>query len=655
MVRSLKKPLVDDVPTEEYLGVDQERAGTALRRAGSSLTLLASLLLEEAMTPEIRHRVTSERGLAVLVEAPSAAWVPHLRRALAQIAKWGLIEGRDGSYQARRKPTDGAAELVEAVAAGQRVAVICHAPEAHVPPAFIAAADLRLRTGRPTAALVAAAIRALTGRTPRKLPTSVEGLDLPELALALRSGAGGATGCVKRLQRTLAARASSAPLREVPLVHNLHGMGEPGGWARRLVDDFHTMRPELFWREADKCSVWAGDPGTGKTSLAHSLALSLGLEFRETSVAAWFEGSSYLDKTIAALVEAFAGARARGREGRGVILFCDELDALPSREGGEDDRTGSYWKPMQQAYLREVEATAAAGERVILIGATNHPRRLDPALLRPGRFGRVISVPRPDASALEGILRQHLGEDLAEADLARAALAGLGGTGADVTAWVRGARRSARVAGRSMTLDDLLDEVLPPDDRSADDLWRCAVHEAAHGVVAHAFGGQVRKVSIVASGRRGGSTVIAPGDAQTLGKDGLQALVVSALAGRAAEEAFGLGVSTGAHDDLAHATGIAASARVSFGLGGTLVHRAPMERAATLLEGDPELRASVGRDLQRAYVAASGHVRDRRNLVEALARLLLTERVVDGGDFMRLMAAHDRAQAALDGQEACHG
>ncbi|CAX26046.1 protein of unknown function [Methylorubrum extorquens DM4] len=78
----------------------------------------------------------------LLVEAHSAEWVPHLRRALAQVTKWGLIKGRDGAYRAWRKPTDGAAELVEAVAANQRVAVNCRVPEAHVPPVVIAAADL---------------------------------------------------------------------------------------------------------------------------------------------------------------------------------------------------------------------------------------------------------------------------------------------------------------------------------------------------------------------------------------------------------------------------------------------------------------------------------------------------------------------------------
>ena len=117
MIRNLKNTDPEDMPADEFLGLNHEPAGTALQRAGSSLALLGQLLLEEAMTPEIRRRVIGERGIAVLVEAPSMAWVPYLRRALAQTGTWGLIEGRDGSYRAGRKPTDGVAELVESVAA----------------------------------------------------------------------------------------------------------------------------------------------------------------------------------------------------------------------------------------------------------------------------------------------------------------------------------------------------------------------------------------------------------------------------------------------------------------------------------------------------------------------------------------------------------
>lgn len=649
MIRHLKS---DIARAQEGLVEDDEPQGTALQRAGSCSGMLGRLLLDETMTPEIRQRVATERGIAVLVEAPTAAWVPALRKALNHVGSWTINEGRDGSSQNRRRPSDGAAELIEAVGAGQRVAVVCHAPEAHVPPAFIAAADVRLAPGRPTAALVAASIRALTGRTPRRMPARVEDLDLPDLAAALRSGAGGASGCVRRLERALAGRvSSSAPPRDVPLVHDMHGMGEAGLWARQLVEDFRSMPEGRFWREADRTCMISGDPGLGKTSLVHSLARSMDLQLFEVSVSRWFEGSGYLDRTMAALVEDFSKARAKAREGRGVILFADEADGMPRREDGGGDRNSSYWQPLQQAYLREIEATAAAGVRVVLIGATNFPGRLDPAVLRPGRFGRLLRVPRPDAAALAGILRQHLGDDLAREDLSRVAEAGQGATGADVTAWVKGARRAARVAGRPMDLEDLLAEVLPPEDRSAEDQWRCAVHESSHAVVTNALASNpVLRISIVSSGRRGGSTVVGPSGTQTLGRDGLQALVISALAGRAGEEEFGLGPTTGAHDDLTYATGVAASARASFGLGGTLVQRATLDRAAALLEGDAELRAAVGRDMHRAYLAARECVRANRTLVEALARLLVEQRVVDGQDFLRLVEAHDRAV-----MEASHG
>ncbi|POR42374.1 AAA family ATPase [Methylobacterium sp. V23] len=655
MIKQLKNKHPDEIPADDYLGLGDEAENPKATSCGG---VLARLLLDEVLSPEVRARIRTERGIAVLVEAPSAAWVSYLRGALADLAAWGHIEVRDGSSRYKRKPEDGAA-LADAVGAGLRVAVVCHAPEAHVPPAFIATADMRLRLGRPTVSLVEAAIKTVTGEAPRDVPAQVDRLDLSDLLVALRSGAGGAAACVRRLERAVTSGVkSSTPLRDVPPIHDLHGMGPAGDWCRRLVEDFRTMPADAFWREADRCCVISGPPGVGKTSLMHSLALTMKLDLLETSISSWFEGSSYLDRTLAALVAAFSGARSQGRSSRGVILACDELDAMPSREDGGDERHTSYWKPLQQAYLREVEATAAAGVRVILIGATNYAGRLDPAILRPGRFGRVVHVPKPDAIALAAILRQHLGPELPDADLSGVADAGLGSTGADVTAWVKAARRAARIAGRPVMLADLAAEVLPAEDRSEADLWRCAVHEAAHAVVAHAEGsGRVQRVSIVSIGKRGGATMVSSGGAPTLGKDGLQALVVAALAGRAGEAEFGLGASTGSHDDLAQATRIAASIRVSFGFGGTLVHRADMDRAACLLEQDRTLRTAVGRDLDRGYAAALASVRANRDLIGALATLLMERRVVDGADFLRLVEAQGMAPAPAAGMtmEASHG
>ena len=209
MIKQLKNKHPDEIPADDYLDLGDEAENPKATSCGG---VLARLLLDEVLPPEVRARIRTERGIAVLVEAPSAAWVSYIRGALADLAAWGHIEVRDGSSRYKRKPEDGAA-LADAVGAGLRVAVVCHAPEAHVPPAFIATADMRLRPGRPTAALVAAAIRALTGEEPELVPTSVDGLDLPDLLTALRSGAGGALACVRRLERAIAtgARSSTPP------------------------------------------------------------------------------------------------------------------------------------------------------------------------------------------------------------------------------------------------------------------------------------------------------------------------------------------------------------------------------------------------------------------------------------------------------------
>ncbi|MCJ2082486.1 AAA family ATPase [Methylobacterium sp. J-090] len=639
-----RRPRKSDPETAEaFLGNEDLDIPTVEHRENPS-KVLASLILEKALTRATRKRLQNERGLAVLVEPPTAAWVLQVRSALCLAFDWGMTDARDGMGRTR-KPTDGAAELADVIASGQRVVVVCHAPDAHVPPAFIAAADLRIRLNRPTAAMVSTAIRKLTGKAARRVPAQVEILDLPDIASALRNGIGGPAGCVRRLERAIAAKSSpGANLRRVPPVHELHGQGEAGVWARRLVDDYRTMAPADFWAQADKSVVVFGDPGVGKTSLAHSLSVSTGLPLLETSVAAWFEGSGYLDKTLAAMTEAFAAARSHG--GNGCVLVLDELDGMPGRKAASSDRDSTYWMPLQAAYLRAVETTAAPGSRVILIGCTNFPDRLDPALLRPGRLGRLIHVRRPDAAGIAGILRQHLGDDLAGIDLTGVAAAGVGSTGADVTAWIAQARRTARLAGRSLRIGDLLEAVLPADDRSEADRYRCAVHESAHSVVAHMMGGgRIRRVTIVATGQMGGTTELDDHGSAVMSKETLDARIMAALAGRAGEEEFGLGPTTGAHHDLAQATGIATAIRTSYGLGDSLLHRSHVDRASGLLDFDAALRKAVEGDLARLYADTLACVRRHRSLIEDLARLLMKTRIVEAPAFLRLVGDYE---AALD-------
>lgn len=637
---------------EAYLlgeeGGDEYRADPTVR--ASTAQTLGQLVLDAALVPAERRKLASRDGLAVLLEAPSPSWVAPLRHALNSLGSWDHVESRDGTARFKRKPDDGAAELTGMLAAGRRVAVICHAAAQHVPAAFIAAADIRIRPGFPTEDILRAAIEAVTGRAPGKLPDAAGLLDLGDLEAAIRERST-AADCVRRLSAACRHRfGAQEDTGTVPLVSELRGYGPSGEWANRLVEDVNAWRRDptsTGWGDLDAAVVLGGPPGVGKTSLVASIARSCDLKCITTSVANWFSGTGYLDSVIknmhAAFDQAFASAPC--------LLFFDEADAIPNR-ANLDSRHIDYWAPLMGALLERLSEAAAPKSRIVLIAATNHPDRLDRALVRPGRFGRIIDITPPDAIGLEGILRQHLRGELADADLGGVAAAGVGATGAVAMAWVKAARRSARLAERPLELADLLKQVLPPEDRSDEAVWRCAVHESGHAVLSHALKtGAIRRVSIVSAGRMGGHTVTALPAEPTLSKAGLQGLAMVALGGRAAEEILGLGHSTGAHQDLSQATSIATAIRASFGLSGSLLHLAPMDRAAGLLSGNEELRKSVGRDLDRLYDRTLLLAREHAGLIEALARLLVDVRVVEGPDFLRLAQAHERAIAAVGAEE----
>ncbi|WP_020093892.1 AAA family ATPase [Methylobacterium sp. 285MFTsu5.1] len=646
MIQDLKRRSAK--AAEQYHAIlDEEEARQAASSARQadpaarpySLVILGQLLLDASLTPVERKRLAKAPGLSVLIESPTAEWVRPLHRAIGHVGPWVHHEMRDGTPRNRRKPDDGADEIAETMARGGRLCIVCHAPSTHLHRSFLGAVDMHVRVRPPTVELVTEAIRQVTGKRPRTGPGTVAGLDFTDLVAAIRGNS--AARCVARIEAAVRLRFGGPQrLRDVPTVQNAIGYGQAGEWAAQLVADLKDGS-DAAWRDAEKSAVLYGPPGTGKTSLAYIVAKSANLHLVETSVAAWFEGSSYLERVLGRLQEAFREARAKAP----CVLFLDECEAFPSRDL-TDDRNASYYGPLQAAYLKELEETAAEGSRVVLIAATNHVSKVDPAVLRPGRLGRSIYVGPPDRAALADIIRQHLGDDLPDADLGGVAALGIGGTGAEVVAWVRGARRRARVNARAMELDDLVREVAPPDGRSDAARWRCACHEAGHATVAHQGGEIVQRVSIVPRGRAGGHTLSIAGDeGPTMTPSILETVVAATLGGRAAEEAMGLGLSTGAHDDLRVATGLAAAARVSFGMSGSLVHRAPSDKAAALCETDPVLRDEVGADLARAYSVALATVTRHRRFVESLAKLLLEVRVVERGDFLALAESHDRALA----------
>ena len=153
-----------------------------------------------------------------------------------------------------------------------------------------------------------------------------------------------------------------------------------------------------------------GPPGTGKTTYAKALCNTLQVPLISTSVARWLEASN-LGDVLAAISATFKYAQ----EHSPCILFIDEIDNIGSRNdganGGNSHKNDDYWSSLINRLLELLDGTAKT-DGVIILGATNRPEKIDPALLRSGRLEKHIIIPPPDAEALIGILAHHLGTDL---------------------------------------------------------------------------------------------------------------------------------------------------------------------------------------------------------------------------------------------------
>jgi ATP-dependent Zn protease len=375
-----------------------------------------------------------------------------------------------------------------------------------------------------------------------------------------------------------------------------------------------------------KGCLLSGPPGTGKTSFARSLAKEAGVHFVATSYSQW---QSSKDGHLGSVTAAIRASFAEAARNQPAILFIDEIDSIPKR--GATNNYDEWWTAVVNTVLEQMDGFDRR-EGVVVIGACNDPSRLDPALVRAGRLDKHVKIPMPDTPALAGILRTHLGEDLNGADLLPAAVAARGGTGADVECWVRIARRTARVAQRPLTLDDVVTAIhdgepeLPPQVRR-----RIAYHESGHMVALIFLGiAEPHALSIHAAGGLAESTR-GPIEAQT--RSHLEKYLVCLLAGRASEELIFGEVTAGAGgpdgSDLSRATQLAMQIETAYGLGdlGPLwIGDAAGQGGLLLHDG---LHQTVRRTLDKAYAAAKELIASNRNTLNQLAAALLARGYLD--------------------------
>jgi cell division protease FtsH len=366
-----------------------------------------------------------------------------------------------------------------------------------------------------------------------------------------------------------------------------------------------------------------GPPGTGKTLLARAVAGEAGVPFFNIS------GSEFVEMFVGVGASRVRDLFDKARKNAPCIVFVDEIDAVGRQRGaGLGNASDEREQTLNQILVEMDGFSDHAG--VIVIAATNRPDVLDPALLRPGRFDRVVVVPAPDVRGRQAILAVHARGKPLEQDVAIATLAKQtpGFSGADLAnvlneAAILAARRNKKSIAM-LEIEEAIDRVSAGPERrshvmSAREKELTAYHESGHALVSRFLPQHdaVHKITIIPRGLRTGYTRFLPAeDRLYMTRGRFQDAVAVALSGHAAEGVVFGEVSTGAGDDIERATLIVRRMVTEFGMS---------ERLGPVAFGHKQQMIFLGRDIgeQRDYSERVGEMIDeeiRRVLDEAHAR-----------------------------------
>ena len=423
--------------------------------------------------------------------------------------------------------------------------------------------------------------------------------------------------------------------------------------------------PKKFQRlggRIPKGVLMMGPPGTGKTLLARAIAGEAGVPFFSIS------GSDFVEMFVGVGASRVRDLFEQGKKHAPCIIFIDEIDAVGRHRGaglggGHDEREQTL-----NQLLVEMDGFES-NEGVIIIAATNRPDVLDPAILRPGRFDRRITVPRPDIRGREGILAVHTKKVPLSGDVQLGIIAAgtPGFVGADLENLVNeAALLAARQDKEAVTMEDFelaKDKVLMGTERrsmvmSAEERRTAAWHESGHTIVGKLVPGNdsVHKVSIIPRGAALGVTMFLPvEDRHLMTKGQMLARIAMALGGRVAEEVVFGEITTGASDDIKRATRLAHSMVCELGMTSKLgpvaygeneenvfLGREMTSRKADYAEDTArEIDNEVRRIVEEQYAVAKAVVVENRDKLERLAQSLLERETLDS----------EEIAACLDGRE----
>jgi len=398
----------------------------------------------------------------------------------------------------------------------------------------------------------------------------------------------------------------------------------------------------------------AGAPGTGKTLLAKAVAGEAGVPFFHTS------GSEFEEMLVGAGASRVRDLFKKAKNVAPCIIFIDEIDAV-AKKRGTVLHSGAGEQTLNQIL---VEMDGLEGrENVIVLAATNRPDVLDPAILRPGRFDRMVVVQMPDMKGRKAILDVHAKNKKFDdiSDLEMLAKKTVGYSGADLENLLNEAAiMAAKEDRKKISHDDLMESYLKVKlgrkkkgkEQDTEDIKRTAYHEAGHAIVAKFTEGSdpVEQVSIISRGMTGGVTVYLPEKERIfMHKKQMLSWLRTGVAGRAAEEVFLGDISSGASGDIEQVTETAKSMVMELGMS---------EKLGLIKYGDREETKNLGysygggkdysektaqiideeikRLTDEAYEYSKKLLKDKKEYVEKLVAFLLEKEVITGEEFEAL-------------------
>lgn len=426
--------------------------------------------------------------------------------------------------------------------------------------------------------------------------------------------------------------------------------------------------PEYFTKLGAKIPhgvLLMGPPGTGKTLLAKAVAGEAGVPFFSIS------GSDFVEMYVGVGASRVRDLFETARKSPASIIFIDEIDAVGRHRGaglggGHDEREQTL-----NQLLVEMDGFSA-NEGIIVMAATNRPDILDPALLRPGRFDRQITVNYPDLKGRLDILKVHAKNKPFEenVDLERIAQTTVGFTGADLANLLNEAALTAARKGKTLIgMNDIEEASLkvivgvPKKNRMKEsEKKNTAYHEAGHAILAHILPTQdpVRQISIIPSGRALGYTLNPPvDDKYSEYKRELEESISMLLGGRVAEKIIFGDVSGGASNDIQRATAIARKMVMKYGMSdelGAIAYGGEHSQDEVFLGRDfnntknysEETAALIDSEVKRivseAYATAEKLLRENIDKLHFIAEYLVRSETMDDEQFAAVMNGNPTAE-----------